>query len=78
MKKWAKDPMWGKDPVMYAFSKEASIGRDQGWAGPPNSKSGLAFSKYIVVDTYAKAIQSGDAAGAIKWGADQLEAIYSK
>jgi multiple sugar transport system substrate-binding protein len=77
-KKWAKDPMWGKDPVMYAFSKEASIGRDQGWAGPPNAKSGLVFSKYIIVDTYARAIQSGDAAGAIKWGADQLEAIYSK
>jgi multiple sugar transport system substrate-binding protein len=78
MKKWAKDPMWGKDPIMYAFSKEASIGRDQGWAGPPSAKSGLAFSKYIVIDTYAKAIQSNDSAGAIKWGADQLEAIYSR
>lgn len=77
-KKWAKDPMWGKDPVMYAFSREASIGRDLGWAGPPNAKAGLAFSKYIVVDTHAKAIQSGDAAGAIKWGAEQLEAIYSR
>lgn len=77
-KQWAKDPMWGRDPVMYAFSKEASIGRDQGWAGPPNAKSGLAFSKYVIVDTFARAIQSGDAAGAIKWGAGQLEAIYSK
>jgi multiple sugar transport system substrate-binding protein len=75
-KKWAKDPMWKKDPKMYAFSLQPSIGRDQGWAGPPNAKSGLAFSKYIIVDTYAKAVQSGDAAGAIKWGADQLQAIY--
>jgi multiple sugar transport system substrate-binding protein len=68
--------MWGKDPVMYAFSQEAKYGRDQGWAGPPNAKSGLAFSKYIIVDTYAKAVQSGDAAGSIKWGADQLQTIY--
>jgi multiple sugar transport system substrate-binding protein len=75
-RKWAKDPMWGKDPVMYAFSQEAKYGRDQGWAGPPNAKSGLAFSKYIIVDTYAKAVQSGDAAGSIKWGADQLQTIY--
>ena len=75
-KKWAKDPMWGKDPKMYAFSLQPSIGRDQGWAGPPNAKSGLAFSKYIIVDTFAKAVQSGDAAGSIKWGADQLQAIY--
>ena len=75
-KKWAQDPMWGDDPVMYAFSQEARYGRDQGWAGPPNAKSGLAFSKYLIVDTFAKAVQSGDAAGAIKAGADQLQAIY--
>jgi len=75
-KKWAKDPMWGKDPKMYAFSLQPSIGRDIGWAGPANAKAGLAFSKYIVVDTFAKAVQSGDAAGSIKWGADQLQAIY--
>jgi multiple sugar transport system substrate-binding protein len=75
-KKWAKDPMWAEDPVMYAFSQEAKYGRDQGWAGPPNEKSGLAFSKYIIVDTFARAVQSGDAAGAVKWGADQLHAIY--
>jgi multiple sugar transport system substrate-binding protein len=77
-KRWRSDPMWGKDPVMYAFSQEPRIGRDEGWAGPPNAKAGLAFSKYIIVDTHAKAIQSGDAAGAIKWGADQLEGIYSR
>jgi multiple sugar transport system substrate-binding protein len=75
-RKWRTDPMWRKDPAMYAFSLEPSIGRDLGWAGPPDAKAGLAFSKYIIVDTHAKAIQSGDAAGAIKWGADQLEAIY--
>lgn len=75
-KVWEKDPMWGTDPIMYAFSQEPRFGRDQGWAGPPNAKSGLAFSKYIIVDTFAKAVQSGDAAGSIKSGADQLQQIY--
>ncbi len=40
------------------------------------AKASLALSKYVVVDTFAKAIQSGDTAGAIKWGADQLQRIY--
>ena len=53
---------------MHAFSQEPRFGRDQGWAGPPNAKSGLAFPKYIIVDTFAKAVQSGDAAGSIKSG----------
>ena len=72
----SKDPMWGKDPKMYAFSLQPSIGRNIGWAGASNAKAGLAFSKYIVVDTFAKAVQSGDAAGSITWGAEQLQAIY--
>ena len=60
VKKSADDPIWFK----------------MGYAGPPGEKASLALSKYIVVDTFAKAVQSGDAAGAIKWGADQLQRIY--
>jgi multiple sugar transport system substrate-binding protein len=36
----------------------------------------MAYSKYIVVDTFAKAVQSGDAAASVKWGAEQLQRIY--
>ena len=76
VKKLADDPIWFKDPKMTAFREEPKYGLNMGYAGPPGEKASLALSKYIVVDTFAKAVQSGDAAGAIKWGADQLQRIY--
>jgi multiple sugar transport system substrate-binding protein len=47
-----------------------------GYAGPPGEKPALAWSKYIVVDTFAKAVMSGDAKASIEWGAEQLKRIY--
>jgi multiple sugar transport system substrate-binding protein len=74
--KLAKDPMWDKDPKMAPFRDQPKYGRDLGYAGPPNEKASLAYSKYIIVDTFAKAVQGGDAKAAIEWGADQLGRIY--
>jgi multiple sugar transport system substrate-binding protein len=74
--KWASDPMWDKDPKMKPFRDQPKYGRDQGYAGPPDQKASLAWSKYIVVDTFAKAVQDGNAEAAIAWGADQLQRIY--
>ncbi len=76
VKKLATDPMWAKDPKMTAFKDEPKYGRNTGYAGPPNEKAALAWSKYIVVDTFARAVQSGDPKGAIAWGAEQLSRIY--
>jgi multiple sugar transport system substrate-binding protein len=76
-KKWATDPMWDKDPKMSSFKEEPKYGRNMGYAGGGNEKSVLAWSKYIIVDTFAKAVQSGDAAGSIKWGTDELKKIYT-
>ncbi len=75
-KKYADDPMWDKDPKMSVFRDVPKFGRDIGYAGPANEKASLAFSKYIVVDTFARAVQSGDALSAIRWGAEQLQRIY--
>jgi multiple sugar transport system substrate-binding protein len=74
--KLAKDPMWDKDPKMAPFRDQPKYGRDLGYAGPPNEKASLAYSKYIIVDTFAKAVQGGDPKAAIEWGADQLGRIY--
>ena len=76
VKKLADDPIWFKDPKMTAFREGPKYGLNMGYAGPPGEKASLALSKYIVVDTFAKAVQSGDAVGAIKWGAEQLQRIY--
>lgn len=74
--KLSADPMWTQDPKMAAFREEPKYGRDLGYAGPPNRQASLAYSKYIVVDTFAKAVQSGDAKAAVEWGAEQLKRIY--
>lgn len=78
VKKLAKDPMWDADPKMAPYREIPKYGRDLGYAGPPDDKASLAYSKYIVVDTFAKAVQSGDAKGAVKWGAKQLKRIYER
>ena len=76
VKGWASDPMWTKDPKLAAFAREVNFGRVYGYAGPLNEKAALAGSKYIIVDTFAKAVSSGDAASAIKAGAQQLQQVY--
>jgi len=76
VKKLANDPIWFKDPKMTPFKEQPKYGRNEGYAGPPNEKASLAWSKYIIVDTYARAIQSGDAKAAVEWGAEQLKRVY--
>ena len=68
--------MWDKDPKLAPFREQPKYGRNQGYAGTANEKASLAWSKYIVVDTFAKAVQSGDAEAAIGWGAEQLQRMY--
>jgi multiple sugar transport system substrate-binding protein len=43
---------------------------------PIYEKAAMAWSKYVVVDTFAKAVQSGNAKDSIEWGADQLKRVY--
>jgi multiple sugar transport system substrate-binding protein len=64
------------DPKLAPFLNLVNYGRNMGYAGPANEKAALAYSRYIVIDTFAKAVQDNDAQGAIEWGADQLERIY--
>jgi multiple sugar transport system substrate-binding protein len=74
--KYYNDPAWTKDPKMLPFREQPKYGRDLGYAGPPDEKGSLAWSKYIVVDTFAKAVQGGDAKAAVEWGAEQLKRVY--
>jgi multiple sugar transport system substrate-binding protein len=47
-----------------------------GHAGPPSAKASEAYSKYIIVDMYAKAIQGASAEDAVKWAESELKRIY--
>lgn len=71
-------PVFTEDPKLAEFVKIVDIGRNKGYAGPANLKSAQAASQYVVVNTFATAVQNGDAGQAIEEGARMLERIYSR
>jgi multiple sugar transport system substrate-binding protein len=74
---WEKHAMWGKiDKPLQMFRTAARDTRIFGYAGPSTGKATEAFSKYIVVDMYAKAVQGMKAEDAVKWAEGELKKIY--
>lgn len=69
--------MW-KDPKMLVFNESVKLGRWPGWPGPANKASSEAETRYIVVDMYARAIQSKDAKGAMLATEKALQQIYGR
>lgn len=74
---WEEDPLWKKDPVMLPFRSAARAGRFPGYAGPADRKAAEVLSKYIIVDTYAKAIQGMPAEDAVKWAQGEVAKIHA-
>ena len=74
---WEDHPMWQNDPVMLPFRTAARSYRVFGYQGPPSAKASEAYSKYIIIDMYAKAIQGMSAEDAAKWAEAELKKIYS-
>ncbi|MBI2217217.1 MAG: extracellular solute-binding protein [Candidatus Rokubacteria bacterium] len=76
-KSWEKHGMWAKvDKPLKMFQTAARNTRIFGYAGPSTGKATEAFSKYIIVDMYAKAVQGMKAEDAVKWAAGELKKIY--
>ena len=76
-KVWEKNPMWSKvEKPLQIFRTAARNTRIFGYAGPATAKATEAFSKYVVTDMYAKAVQGMSAEDAVKWAADELTKIY--
>jgi multiple sugar transport system substrate-binding protein len=73
---WDAHAMWQQDPVMLPFKEAAKNVRFFGYAGPPNAKASEAYSKYVVVDLFAKAIQGMPAEDSAKWAEVELKKIY--
>ncbi|MCC7372272.1 MAG: extracellular solute-binding protein [Chloroflexi bacterium] len=73
------DQMLGWDklpPVVKIFRDLGPVARAVGFPGPANQKAGLAWSKYIVVDMFAKAIQGESPEAAVKWAETELKQVY--
>ena len=73
---WQKHPMWQQDPVMLPFRTAGNASRFFGFAGPPTAKSSEVYTKYIVVDMYAKAVQGMSPEDAVKWAESEMKKIY--
>ncbi len=71
-------PVFTDNPKLRPFLELVTIGRNKGYAGPANLKSAQAAAQYIVVNTFANAVQARDAGPAIDQGAQQLQRIYSE
>jgi multiple sugar transport system substrate-binding protein len=74
---WEKHKMWEQDPVMLPFRTAARAFRVFGYAGPPSARASEVYSKYVIVDMYAKAIQGMPAEEAVKWADGELRKTYA-
>ncbi|MBI3328505.1 MAG: sugar ABC transporter substrate-binding protein, partial [Nitrospinae bacterium] len=76
-KNFVRDKMWSEmDPQVEPFKDIAKYGRHFGWAGPASRKAAEVWSKYIIVDMYAKALQGTPPKEAIKWATSELKKVY--
>lgn len=74
---WEKHPMWDRiDKPLQIFRTAARDTRIFGYAGPSTAKSTEVYSKYIIVDMYARAVQGAKAEDAVKWAEGELKKIY--
>ena len=74
---WENNAMWNRiDKPLQMFRTAARNTRIFGYAGPSSGKATESFSKYIVVDMYAKAVQGMKAEDAVKWAEGELKKVY--
>jgi multiple sugar transport system substrate-binding protein len=76
-KVWEEHAMWGKiDKQLQVFRQAARKTFAFGHPGPASAKATEAYTKYIIVDMYAKAVQGMKAEDAVKWAEGELKKIY--
>jgi multiple sugar transport system substrate-binding protein len=74
---WEQHPLWTTiDEPMKGFRTAADNSRVIGFAGPPSAKATEAYTKYVIVDMFAKGVQGMKAEDAVKWAAGELKKIY--
>ncbi len=74
---WEQHPLWTTiDEPMKGFRTAADNSRVFGYAGQPSAKATEVYSKYIVVDMFAKGVQGMKAEDSVKWAAGELGKIY--
>jgi multiple sugar transport system substrate-binding protein len=76
-KVYTKDQLWSAlEAEVAPFRDIVQYGRHYGYAGPASRKAAEAWSKYIIVDMFAKAVQGMPPHEAIKWATGELKKVY--
>ncbi len=74
---WEQHPLWNTiDEPMKGFRTAPDNSRMIGFAGPPSAKATEVYSKYIIVDMFAKGVQGTKPEDSVKWAAGELKKIY--
>ena len=74
---WEGHKMWTEvDEAMRPFKTAAQGARALGYAGLPSAKATLVYTKYIITDMYAKAVQGLAPEDAVRWAEGELRKIY--
>ena len=71
-------PVWTADPKLKPFNDSVKLARWPGWPGPPSKASSAAQTKYVIVDMFATAVQSGQVKQAVSTAEQQLNSIYAR
>ena len=76
-KVWEENAMWSRvDKPLQIFRRAARQTKMLGYQGPATAKATEAYSKYIIVDMYAKAVQGMSAEDAVKWADGEVRKVY--
>lgn len=73
---YAELEMYTGNPSLAPYPEVSDYSRNKGYAGPANQMAAESSARYVIVNTFAQAIQSGDAAGAVAQAEAQLKRIY--
>ncbi len=75
---WEQHPMGEKlDPPMKPYRTASGFARAFGYAGAFSAKATEVYTKYIITDMYAKAVQGMAAEESVKWAEGELKKIYA-
>ena len=76
-KMWEEHPMWSKvDKPLQIMRQAVRMSLMFGYQGPASAKATESYTKYVIVDMYAKAVQGMRAEDAVRWAEGELKKIY--
>ena len=76
-KSWEEHPMWSRiDKPLQITRQVARTSLMIGHSGPASAKATEVYTKYLIVDMYAKVVQGMKAEDAVRWAEGELKKIY--